>query len=464
MHIRILLNFLFLTVVTTLHANEYAVDTIVNNTSLKDDLFFEKKAKKLKQKYASLSKGMNKANKAIVQKLHKIEKDIRKRISNADSSLFHSFIKEYTISLSEAKTVSSGLHSLNYYLPSLDSLATGLRFLGKNDALLGEQLQAVQLAWNKTTSVQEMLNRQSKVWEQKLLELGMVKEMSKVRKLVFYHRQQLQQYRSLLQDPDRIVHQLMGHLRNNPSFAAFMNTNSLLAQLFPIPGRGTAEALARLQTRVAIQQSLTSQIQSGGITDPSQFLEQQFQTATVELNKLKDKMNQLGGGSDFSIPDFTPNQQKTKSFWKRLEFGINIQSQRPNGLLPITTDIGFSTGYKLNDQLVTGIGMAYKMGWGNRISNLRLSHQGIGLRSYVDIKAKGSIWISGGYEWNYQAAFSSIVDLKDNSAWQRSALIGCSKKFSIGKKKGKAQLLWDFLSYRQMPVTPALKFRIEYQL
>jgi hypothetical protein len=71
------------------------------------------------------------------------------------------------------------------------------------------------------------------------------------------------------------------------------------------------------------------------------------------------------------------------------------------------------------------------------------------LRSYLDIKIKGSIWISGGYEENYQHEFTKIDQLKDVNAWQKSGLIGLTKKYNIGKKKGNLQLLWDFLSYSQ---------------
>ncbi|PQV55852.1 hypothetical protein CLV53_1472, partial [Sediminibacterium magnilacihabitans] len=83
---------------------------------------------------------------------------------------------------------------------------------------------------------------------------------------------------------------------------------------------------------------------------------------------------------------------------------------------------------------------------------------------YLDVKYKGSIWITGGYELNYQQSFSKIEQLKNLDAWQRSGLVGLTKKYRIGKKKGNLQLLWDFLSYSQVPQTQPLKFRIGYLL
>jgi hypothetical protein len=46
-----------------------------------------------------------------------------------------------------------------------------------------------------------------------------------------------------------------------------------------------------------------------------------------------------GGSSDMAMPEFKPNNQKTKSFWKRMEYGLNIQSQKTNAFLPTTSDI-----------------------------------------------------------------------------------------------------------------------------
>jgi len=86
----------------------------------------------------------------------------------------------------------------------------------------------------------------------------------------------------------------------------------------------------------------------------------------------------------------------------------------------------------------------------------------MGLRSFVDVKLKGSFWMSGGYEQNYQQAFGKIDILKDISHWQQSGLIGITKKYKIGKKTSNMQLLWDFLSYQQIPKTPAIKFRVGY--
>jgi hypothetical protein len=134
-------------------------------------------------------------------------------------------------------------------------------------------------------------------------------------------------------------------------------------------------------------------------------------------------------------------------------------------------------GYKLSAKGIVGIGASYKVGWGDNIQHIAISHQGIGLRSYLDWKipstfsghgeGAGTWWISGGYEQNYRAEIKRIEQLKNRSAWQSSGLIGLSKKFLINSKfmKGtKMQVLWDFLSYQQIPRVNPIVFRIGYNL
>jgi hypothetical protein len=50
-------------------------------------------------------------------------------------------------------------------------------------------------------------------------------------------------------------------------------------------------------------------------------------------------------------------------------------------------------------------------------------------------------------------------------SWQESGLLGISKIISVKSKlfkKTKVQLLWDFLSYQQLPRSQPLKFRVGY--
>ncbi len=265
-----------------------------------------------------------------------------------------------------------------------------------------------------------------------------------------------------------------------------MGKYSMLAMLFPTPDNlGSPDLLNGLQTRAAVQQQLMQQLPSGNSGDPAQYLQEQMQQAQGEVSKLKDQLDKLGvkegGSSDMAMPDFTPNNQKTKSFLQRLDFGSNFQTQRSNYYFPVTTDMAFTVGYKFSDKATAGMGVSGKIGWGSSWKNIQLSSQGIGFRTYIDWKAPdlfkmnsrfiSSLWFTAGAEINYRHPIEELSIFKNYSQWQKSALAGLTKKFAMNsplkkgrKVQGNIQLLYDFLHTQQVPRTPALIWRVGYGL
>jgi len=129
--------------------------------------------------------------------------------------------------------------------------------------------------------------------------------------------------------------------------------------------------------------------------------------------------------------------------------------------------LGFSLGYRLGHSNVVGVGASYKVGWGNGIQHVALSSQGAGLRSFLEIKVKTTWYATGGFEYNYTTPFTSFQDIRQIERWTQSGLIGVSKTVSMKSrffKQTKLQLLWDFLSYQQVPKTQPILFRIGYAI
>jgi hypothetical protein len=105
------------------------------------------------------------------------------------------------------------------------------------------------------------------------------------------------------------------------------------------------------------------------------------------------------------------------------------------------------------------------MGWGKNIQHIRVSGEGLSLRSFMEFKLKNSFYAAGGFEYNYQQSFREIRSLYNPAVWKKSALLGVSKTISIKSKffkKTKLQLLYDFLYREQLPITEPLKFRVGY--
>ena len=238
--------------------------------------------------------------------------------------------------------------------------------------------------------------------------------------------------------------------------------------MFKLPGSGAGNTavqpvLAGIQTRASVNSLMQTSMAAGG-PNAITLVKQQIQAGQAELSLLKDKIAKYGS-SDAEIPSFKPNSQKTKSFLKRLEYGANIQFGKSSQYIPTSSDIAVSLGYKINDKSSAGIGISYKMGLGTGWDNIKLSSQGIGLRSYIDWKIKGSFYFSGGYEQNYNSQFKNINQLKEYSSWQSTGLIGLSKKLKLkGAKSTKISVMYDFLSYRHTPITQPFVFRTGFNL
>jgi len=429
------------------------------------------KAKKLEDKLTSKSM-------KVLDKLQQQEEKIYKKfLSTKDSVQVKANladIKEKYAGLKGKLKEPAIMSQAKQYIPQLDSLSTSLKFLNENsiggkvkDALA--KTESLKDKFQQAEEIKKFINERKEQLKVHLEKLGMVKQLKKINKEVYYYSTQVKEYKEILKDPKKIEKKALELLSKTKIWKDFFRKNSMLASLFRTPGipddPTTMANLAGLQTRTQVNNLIQQQIASGGPNAQAQF-QQNINAAQSQLSELKNKIINAGGSSsNDELPDFKPNNQKTKSFLQRLEYGTNVQTQKANNFFPVTSDIALSVGYKINDKSIIGVGSSIKMGWGQGWQRIKISSEGVGLRSFVDYKLKGSFWVSGGYEMNYRSAFNRVEQLQDLTAWQQSGLIGISKVISLKTKlfkKTNIKLLWDFMSYRQVPVTQPIIFRIGY--
>ncbi len=431
-----------------------------------------------------LGKKLDKQTTKTLQQLQKQEDRMRRKLQKIDS------LKAREIFGTAKEKLNKNLTGAKQYIPSLDTLASSLKFLEQNPQLFSAaknasaklkeatgKMDGLKDKFQQAEAIKKYLKERRQYLKDQLSRLGsrlggqVAKEVKKINKQVYYYSEQLNEYKALLKDHKKAEKKAIGLLSKTNLFQKFMRKHSELASLFRLPDPDnppSAASLAGLQTRAQVNGLIQQQLAAGGPNAQAQF-QQNMQSAQSQLSQLKNKLSKMGGNSsDDILPEgFKPNDQKKKSFLQRLEYGTNMQSQKATNFFPVTTDLGLSLGYKLNDRSIIGIGASYKLGLGSGWNHLRISHQGIGLRSFVDWKIKGSFWLSGGYEQNYKAAFNNIVQLQQQSAWQQSGLIGVSKTISLKTKlfkKTKIQLLWDMLSYEQVPRTQPVIFTVGYTI
>ncbi len=370
------------------------------------------------------------------------------------------------------------------YLPHADSLQAALGFLSKNPALVGanpalqlqmqgslanfQNLQAKlqdadgikQFMQSRQARMQQVLGNASK------LPSGVSSALAGYNRQAYYYADQVRAYRAVLNDPNRMMQTALVLLNKLPAFASFMKRNSFLSGLFGVPaGYGTEQGLVGLQTHDQVMAMIQSKIGQGG-PNAASSLQNSVNSAQQDIAKLQNKLSSMGGGSgDIPMPDFKTNDQHSKTFLHRLEYGFDLQTTRGTLYFPAYTDIGISVGYNLGHQNSIGAGASFKVGWGTDWQHIALSGQGVGLRSFVDIHLKKTFSLTGGLELNYLQPFSSFKAIPKLSGWTQSGLIGISKTISSKStllKKTRVSFFWDFLSYYQIPRQPPVIFRLGY--
>ena len=470
-----------------LTANLFAqkFDSAVQNIAQFPNRFFAKMQNRADRLDEQLTHQTEKYLTRLARQERKLQKRMYAKDSVAARNLFTGSQEKYAELEEKIKKIEAGenIALSGQYLPYIDSLKESLSFLNKNQNLLNASgdlqkkiggslasFNQLQARLQVGEEVKQFIRQRKQIIHETLSRfensLGLNKYLQEYNKQVYYYSQQVNEYKEALNDPDKLEQKALVLLNKLPAFQDFMKNNSQLAGLFSLPGDyGSPSALDGLQTRDEVMKMVQSQIGSGG-TSSMGALQSNLESAHQQLDQFKDKLNNFGSGSgDVAMPNFKPNNQKTKPFLKRLELGTNLQTTRANYFFPTTTDIGVSLGYKLSDKGIAGVGLSYKIGWGSGINHIHISSEGVGLRSFLDMKLKKNFYVSGGYEENYQQPFNSFQDIRDLHSWQQSGLIGLMKMVSIRNKvikKTRLQLLWDFLSYYQVPRTQPLKFRVGY--
>lgn len=438
-------------------------------------------AKKVSDRSSRLESKMVRKSQQTLDKLRKQERKMYQKMLHTKDSLqakaaLSNLDEQYAVFIKKLSDTTAAVLGTNTreYFPYVDTLQSAMGYLSKNGAggaipsTLG-QLCSLNNRFQQTADIRSFIRERKQMLQDRLESMGLLKDLRKFNKEAYYYAARVKEWKAVISDPKKLEKKAIQFLAKTKLFQDFMRKNSILATLFRLPedpaDPTSMASLAGLQTRAQVNNLIQQQIAAGGPNALAQ-VQQNLQQAQSQLNSLKARITQSGGSSsDDEMPDFKPNTQKTKGFFNRLEYGTNVQTIRARSYFPVTSDLGLSLGYKLNDKSVIGIGGSYKLGWGTGWRNIRLSQEGVSLRSFLDYKVKKALWVSGGYEMNHLSRFSSINQLRSLDSWQQSGLMGLTKSFPVKTKffkSTKIQLLWDFLSYQQIPRTQPVIFRLGY--
>lgn len=424
-----------------------------------------------------LERRISKSNDWVLKKIHREEQKLQRKLSKIDSSKAAGIVGKAAGVLNKADaqlaSVESRAQSLAVQFPGVDELSTSLSFFGtvrNNTALLQQRLQrfnelktklaGVQSEMQRAELIQQYLRERKQQLREQLNGLNASRHLGRINKHAGTYSRLITDYKNALNNPARMQQLVLEKLKRLPAFNNFFASNSALGSLLPGAGAFDPAQLAGMQTQALTSQLVQNTVNSGG-PNAGAFVTQQIQQAQGTLNNLLNRLP--GSGSTLEMPNYQEQSMRSKSFFQRLEFGANLQFARANGFIPQTGNWAAQVAYKFSKKGSAGIGAAYSMGLGNGINDIRVSHNGFGLRSFADFKLKGNFFINGGFEQNYNAAFNRIADLNNLNRWNGSALLGLSKKYNVSKKlRGNIQLLYDFMHRSMVPNTQAVLFRFGY--
>jgi hypothetical protein len=413
---------------------------------------------------------------------NKIKHGLLKINPSAAERLFGSGKQTFSTVLEEIRNGKEIFNNYNnHYDDYKENLLINLKYLDLNKKNLNKKFgQSIEQTKKKIDSLkniiteaealQEFIKKRKKELINVSLEyIGNSKYLSRINKEAWYYTETLKNYNEIFSEPGKVELITKDILNCIPAFKEFIKHNGILAGLFDIPNT-TAELLPGMQTINSVQEIIQTRIVAMG-PFAQQIVSENLRSAHSALNKLQENIfkNVLtNGGDEYSeMPNFKPNNQKTKTFAQRIDFGFNVQFSQSNSLFPSSSDFALTVAYKLNDRSSAGLGTSYKLGLG-KIEHIKFTHEGIGFRSFLDWKLKGKFYLLGGAEINHIANVDKATLATGNvhtKSWQQSALLGIMKKFSgKGKwvKSTNLQLLYDFLAKKHTPVGRQWVFRVGY--
>jgi hypothetical protein len=451
---------------------------------------------KLQKEYTDANNSFTQHTLAYLQKMARREERMRSLLSavdpNAANALFGNALRHYQQLIGKL-LADSGHRNASFsgpYEPYADTLQGGLAFLQQHPQLLkasgatgipsvietrlggaASALQSLQTKIQDAAGINIFIQSRETQISQYLashasLQGLLGKPYSIMSRDAVYYTQLVQQYREMLNDPGQLALQALSLLSRMPAFQDFMKTHSQLGSLFHLPGNyATPQALNGLQTKAEVAQVVNAKVSAGGSAGAG-GLQSDLQSAESQLDTYKDKLSKLGiGNGEAPMGNFKPNDQHNKTFLGRLQYGFNLQTTQNSYYFPTIVSLGLSLGYKLGHSNIVGVGASYGMGIGNGIRDISLTGQAVGLRSFLQIKIKGGFSAAGGLEYNYTTPFKNYQQLTQLQYWTKSGLVGVTKSIMAKSKiikQTSLSLLWDFLSYQQVPRTQAFIFRVGY--
>lgn len=296
---------------------------------------------------------------------------------------------------------------------------------------------------------------------------GGIKGFAGIDKSVFYSNEKVKVFQQIKDEPSRLEEKSLEYLQGHEGFDNCLKGNP--GGMEALAGKGI-DATALQKMGYQTKQQMNAQLQKklggsgGGIQqqmskDVAKWQDKANKLMTAgkgvrqKSQELRNSQSSLKRFGKIDKPSFKVNPMKAQPLTRRIEKQINWQTTRATlDGKPAIFQVSAMAGYKHTPNLTYGVGIAPSIGLGQNWSNIRISFEGLGLRSFAEWKWIYGIGLYAGYERTYKmAAFddktteTNLVPNKHNTAIYNEAIVaGLTKTYSINEKwSGSIQVLYD---------------------
>jgi hypothetical protein len=349
-------------------------------------------ATKAQEKLISYTSKVNTKTIKTLTKYIKWENKIKRLLQKADPAKAAELFSNNSLSFEKllAQYQAGALQINNVHMQynsATDKLETSVKYIKTQKDLLTPKQQlelqnsdSIINEFEAEEKQQALLVKLIKERQQQLIaaagkQIKNSKYFKKLNEEFFYYSEAINNYRAVLNDPNKMEALAISILEKIPAFKSFFRQFSQIGQMFPQPANGATSmaSLAGLQTRASVMAQITSVI--GTAPAAQENFSNLMQSAQQQLNTLKQKAQEAVGGAnnDFELPQPKKyNSQKNKSLWNRMALKADWQPVNNNGYIPNNINMGLGLTYKINDKKEIGAMVSYKLGLGNGIRDIRL--------------------------------------------------------------------------------------------
>jgi hypothetical protein len=230
-------------------------------------------------------------------------------------------------------------------------------------------------------------------------------------------------------------------------------------------GRSANDALSSINQT----QHLKKQFDPNNVQE-SKKLNEIFTDSTIvdDGNVITNHHLDQNDSIDSKKTEWKKNPLKSKRIQDRLFYSLNFQADPHTAFFPSSGAINGQIGFQLTKDLNLSLGGSYIVAFNaKRISTRELKHpissNGFSMRSSLDHRLMGTVFINGNFELSQRTSISELQRNRTTNQFERAMLLGLKIRTSKGStKRVTTELLYDFLHAETGQPAIIFRFGIDF--